>query len=463
MRLLGLSLVLVLVATLAGCGDKAMKPVSSPSAKSVSPARGHDKTAAAPADDLTFTKIEDAAVPGPADPIGGSGGPKGTPKSAAPEAKPATVAAMAGTDRPRARMKRPPQSGLLTAGSFDDNLNPDYFLKFAGKMGQLPGLADLPARFTGRRLVVLVKGADGAPVGNAPVRLGDHPGVELTTRTDGRAVFLSSFDGLADGELPLSVTPPGGGAAIRQAVPQGVTRWEITLPSTRTALPKNLDLALVIDTTGSMGDELEFIKTEIKGIVGSVRDKFPNVNQRYGLVLYRDDGDEYVVRTFPFTASIEDFKNNLSPQRAAGGGDEPEAMHRGLEEAVQLTWRDSDTARVLFVLTDAPPHAQFMGRTMNALNTLRKRGVAVYPVACSGTSDAAEFVLRACGLLTGSEYLFLTDDSGVGNPHAEPHIPFYHVQKLDRLMVRMIAAELSGRRITPEKDEIIRTVGKPIN
>src|SRR5262249_10220563 len=145
----------------------------------------------------------------------------------------------------------------------------------------------------------------------------------------------------------------------------------------------------------------------------------------YGLVLYRDEGDEYVTRPFPFTASLDDFKTNLSAQRATGGGDEPEALHRGLEEAVQLSWRDADTARVLFLLTDAPPHAQFAGLTTTALNALRKRGVAVYPVACSGTSDPAEFVLRACALLTGSEYLFLTDDSGVGNPHGEPHIPFY--------------------------------------
>jgi hypothetical protein len=104
-----------------------------------------------------------------------------------------------------------------------------------------------------------------------------------------------------------------------------------------------------------------------------------------------------------------------------------------------------------------------MGRTMNAVNGLRKQGVAVYPVACSGYKDEAEFVLRSCALLTGAEFLFLTDDSGVGNAHAEPHIHFYHVQKLDKLMGRMIAGELSGKRIPPERADVLRTVGKPIN
>ncbi len=84
--------------------------------------------------------------------------------------------------------------------------------------------------------------------------------------------------------------------------------------------------------------------------------------------------------------------------------------------------------------------------------------MAIYPVAASGVAEACELVMRTAALLTGAEYLFLTDDSGVGNPHAEPHIPHYQVQRLDRLMIRMIASELAGKRISAEPDEIIRTV-----
>jgi hypothetical protein len=116
---------------------------------------------------------------------------------------------------------------------------------------------------------------------------------------------------------------------------------------------------------------------------------------------------------------------------------------------------------VLFLVADAPPHAEFAERTLVAANTLRKQGIAMYPVAASGTNDAAEFIFRTCALLSGSQYIFLTDDSGVGNPHAEPHFPFYNVERLDGLMVRMIASELSGRRLEPMPAEIIRTVGKP--
>ena len=230
-----------------------------------------------------------------------------------------------------------------------------------------------------------------------------------------------------------------------ETIAAGVNRWEITMPGVQAALPRNLDLAIVLDTTGSMGDELEYLKTEIRGIADAVARKYPEVRQRFSLVLYRDEGDEYVVRRLDFTESINEFHKRLSAQSAGGGGDYPEAVHKGLEEALQLRWGEADTARVLFLVGDAPPHAQHMGRTLTAVDNLRKKGIAIYPVACSGYDPACELVMRTCALLTGSQFLFLTDDSGVGSAHAEPSIPYYQVERLDRLMIRMISSELSGQ------------------
>jgi hypothetical protein len=381
-----------------------------------------------------------------------------------PPPVPATTVAMAGTDRSTrfSGGDRLPQSGTLTSGSFDDNLEPEYYRQFARRMGQHSEVGNLPAKFQAHRLSLVVKDGAGRPMGNARVQVG-ATGSEWISRSDGRVVLLSGLDGLAQfGELQLTVTPPNG-PALKQTVPANVARWEVTLPGTTAELPTNLDLAIVLDTTGSMGDELRFLQSEIRSITSTVKSRFPGVDQRFGLVLYRDDGDEYVTRPFDFTASIGDFQRNLIRQSAAGGGDEPEAMHRGLEEAQQLRWRDGNTARVLFLITDAPPHAQHMQRTMAAADRLRRRGIAIYPVACSGYNDAAEFILRTCAMMTGSQFLFLTNDSGVGNAHAEPHTPFYHVQRLDRMMTRMIESELSGRRIEPDRADIIRSVGKPIN
>jgi hypothetical protein len=368
------------------------------------------------------------------------------------------------TPKPSRPKERTPQSGLLTAGSWDDLLDPGPLHTFLRKqLSQNLGLGDLPSRFTGAPLLISVKGAQGGPVGNARVRVTQprsQAALDLTTRSDGSAVLLPGWDRLGDGDLTVTVTPPGGGMPVTQTVPRTATRCEVVLPAA-TPLPRNLDLVIVLDTTGSMGDEIEYLKAEIKGIVGAVQDRFPHVHQRYALVLYRDEGDAYVTRTFDFTSSADEFRDRIAAQRAEGGGDYPEAMHKGLGEAVKLPYRAADTARVLFLIADAPPHNPDLRQTLEAGDALRKKGVAVYPVACSGYDATCEFVMRACALLTGGQFLFLTDDSGVGEAHGEPHIPYYRVQRLDQMMIRMIAGELSGRRLEAEPGEILRTVGRP--
>jgi hypothetical protein len=385
---------------------------------------------------------------------------KGTAKS---REGPGPEALVASAKKPMAAAARPapePQSGTLTAGSFDDNLFPGPLRSFASRLGQTDAVRGLPGRLFGRRLVVTARGQDGQPLGNARVRVRGNQGaaVELISRSDGRVVFLSSWEGV-EGDLTVRVTPPDGSAAITRTVDADAGQCSVALPQAAAALPKNLDLVLVLDTTGSMGDELAYLKAEFRNIARTIAANFPHVNQRYSLIVYRDRGDEYVVRRFEFTPSVAEFCTRLGAQQAVGGGDYPEAMHRGLEEAVTLPWRTADTARVLFLVADAPPHAHEIAPAMTAVDALRKKGVAIYPLACSGYDDTTELVMRTSALLTGSQFLFLTDDSGVGEAHGEPHIPFYHVQRQNRLMVRMISGELLGRRLEPARDEIVRTVG----
>jgi hypothetical protein len=379
---------------------------------------------------------------------------------------------MVASARPGAEKKPPatqldlPDGGLLTAGSFDDNLFPGPFRKFLKQIGRDQSAQDLPARFLGHRLVITVKNADGRPVGNARVQVRSEDGgptVTLRTRTDGRAVFLSSWDEVpADGDYLVTVTPPDGGAPVAQKVVRETTACVVRLPGAGAPLPHRLDLVLVLDTTSSMGDELEYLKTELKSIVNAVARQFPNVKQRYGLVVYRDEGDEYVSRAFPFTESLTQFRGTLAAQRAAGGGDYPEAMQQALEDADRLGWDEGNAARIVFLVADAPPHREHVLRALKAADALRKKGVAIYPVAASGYDAACEFVMRSAALLTGGQFLFLTDDSGVGDKHGEPHIPFYRVERLNRLMVRLIASELSGRRIEPDPAQVVRTVGSPV-
>jgi hypothetical protein len=223
-----------------------------------------------------------------------------------------------------------------------------------------------------------------------------------------------------------------------------------------------LDIALVIDTTGSMGDEIQYLKVEFMTIASTIAASHPNSEQRWSLVVYRDFDDDYVVRSFDFESTLTTFRNNLGAQSAQGGGDFPEAPDRALSALTELGWRDDDaTARLAFWVADAPNHPDRAESMATAIRDVASLGIHVYPVASSGIDELTELTMRSTAELTGGRYLFLTDDSGVGGAHKEPTLPCYFVTKLDAAIVRMVDIELSGKYREPSPEEIIRTGGNP--
>jgi Mg-chelatase subunit ChlD len=366
------------------------------------------------------------------------------------------------------------QPGTLTAGCFDDNLNLEVYRDFISEVLQADVAAELPNLPLGQRILIHVQDEYGDPVGDARVVITaagqdpQQPGAVLlmdrTTRTDGRLLFLTGLDDpTRSTTYGLIVYPPDGSDPVQEVRDLKNLEWDVTLAGTVGSRPARLDLAFVVDTTGSMADELAYLQSEVRAIVQAVADLSPRVRLRYALIVYRDEGDvPYVVRKLDFTGSVEKFLGSLAAQEAGGGGDPPEAMHLALEEAAELSWAARQTARVLFLIADAPPHSEFARRTYNAFQTLRAKTIAIYPVAASGVETRLEFFMRTAAFLTLGQYLFLTDDSGLGDPHAQPHLPCYHVQPLDRLMIQMIRTELSGTRLEPDPADILVTVGNPV-
>lgn len=392
------------------------------------------------------------AAPSPAKDVGGSAlRPEAEKLADMDEAEGGAEAKIA---RERDRFERNIQSGTLTAGSFDDNLNPWVYDKFVDQARSHPDLASLAGAFAGQRTVLRVQDGHGRPLGDAEVEI---DGKRMKTRSDGRVVWVSGWDSGPQGRGKAKVRH--GNASTTISINNQIEQL-VTLKDAQGTLPSKLDIALVIDATGSMGDELEYLKVEIRDIAEAIHHHFPGVDQRFALVVYRDNGDAYTTRVFDFTSNLDAFQRDLGAQSANGGGDYPEAMDAAMEAAERLSWSKGDAARVTFLVADAPPHANKFDDTLDAVDGLRERGVAVYPVASSGVAGEAEFVMRSAALLTGAQYLFLTDDSGVGNPHAEPHIPCYTVEQLAPLMVRAVTSELSGRRVEPESRYTVRTVGQ---
>lgn len=365
---------------------------------------------------------------------------------------------------PYPRPQPQPQSGILTAGEHDDLLNPELYASYVNRSGDLgQEVRNLPRVDTTRVVTVKVGDRSGQPVPFADVTVtcSDGNSITMATQADGSAVFFPGLDRLSE---RITVSARKAGRTIADARPvlvanaAGSQLVGLTANQAATKATK-LDLMLVVDTTGSMGDEINYLQAELRSIIGAITARHRDLDIRIGFVFYRDIGDDYVTRTVAFDRDIGRVQGALARQDANGGGDYPEAMDQAMIRAVGQDWRP-DAVKSLLLVADAPPHDDKFARTWAAAEAARAKRIHITPVAASGVADKAEYAMRAMAAATQSRYLFLTDDSGVGNPHAPPAIDCYLVTKLDALVRRVIDSQISGRRIEPDDQEIIRSVGK---
>jgi hypothetical protein len=202
-----------------------------------------------------------------------------------------------------------------------------------------------------------------------------------------------------------------------------------------------VNIAFMVDATGSMGDELRYLQAELYDVIERTKSAMPEIDLSMGSVFYRDQGDEYVVKNFDFTSHIPDLISFIQKQNADGGGDFPEAVVEAFEASIeQLSWDQDAKTKLLFVLLDAPPHhnkenvAKLQKLTLKAA----ENGIRIIPIAGSGIDKSTEFLMRAIALETNGTYLFLTDHSGIGNPHLEPSTESYKVEMFNDLLLRII-------------------------
>ena len=127
----------------------------------------------------------------------------------------------------------------------------------------------------------------------------------------------------------------------------------VTLEETRAW--SGLDLCFMIDTTGSMGDELRYLQSEVADVIERVTTELSETDIALAFVFYRDEGDEYKVKSSDFTSDIAAQQRVLASESASGGGDTPEAVHEALQEVLGLSWREG-TRKILIPVLDAPPH-----------------------------------------------------------------------------------------------------------
>lgn len=329
-----------------------------------------------------------------------------------------------------------PEIGVLTAGEWRDHDNWGFFSNLVDtgtisfpSFGLEPThrvTVDIPGTANVR---VTLLDADGAPVWEA---LTDKNGRAYLFETNGRtgvSVRAVRADGAeASAELPAVGDNEQGAAPLcsDRAVTIELAGDPVVYTSTQ--------IMFIVDTTGSMGDEMLYLQSDFASIAEEVGDE----GTQYAALFYKDDGDDYVTRGQSFTSDVGAIQSQLGAEYASGGGDEPEAVAQAFTEAfVSENWQE-DAVKIAFLIYDAPPHAGTDAELTAAVEAAAAKGIHIVPIVSSNGSRETELFGRAAAIMTNGSYVFLTDDSGVGGSHLAPIIGDYEVEKLHDIVVRII-------------------------
>lgn len=338
----------------------------------------------------------------------------------------------------------PSGTAPLHAGNIDDNADFEGYLAYLARVAK----SGVPFRAldpTGR-VVISIRDADGRPVPGAKVVVasGDRVVASQRTTADGTTRFHPRAVDAGDGPFTVTV-----GSSSKQVGPgESVT---LTAESAATVAGVPLDIAFAIDVTGSMGDELERLKTSVGSVVDRIEALPGSPEVRLAMTVYRDEGDSFVTATHDFTSDVAEFRTALSGLEAGGGGDTPEALDEAIGEVLtKPSWRPAGEAtQLVFVIGDAGGHRdrQVARPYTESMQDAANRGIKIIPIAASSTDDQAEVAFRQMAQFTGARFVFLAYGAGGAATGSSTDINAtdYEELSLDDLIVRLVADELAAR------------------
>lgn len=329
---------------------------------------------------------------------------------------------------------------VLTAAEWNDNGSWPFFMNLVNSHTiSFPTFGLDPTH----RVKATIVDAAGNPVRGEGVVLVSGSGDELWHATSGKdgAAYLFYREGQDPSKVVAGGVEQYVGIAVvdaegQQDEPMIEPADDVTIEvGTASATPDGLQVMFIVDTTGSMSDEIAYLQKDFASIAGDVGAS----GIEYSVNFYRDEGDAYVTKCNGFTSDVAQVQALLNAEYAEGGGDAPEAVADILAATItdNGAWRDG-ASKIAFLIFDAPPHDGTDAVLDAAVRSAAERGIRLVPVVASNADRETELFGRALAIMTGATYVFLTDDSGVGESHLEPIVGDYTVELLHDVIVRLI-------------------------
>ena len=343
----------------------------------------------------------------------------------------------------------PPKQSGLRAGYADDNRQFNYFLGFLNKF---KNKNVYPMDVT-ERIILELQDAAGKSLPNARVeiRSGNKRLTVGKTYADGSFSFYPSLYKKVGQSFQARITY-NQKKRLYKIKRKGKRRINLKWEAPR-ALGQTVpvDIVFIFDTTGSMGEEIARLKQALEVIHMNIAAAAPRAEIRFGMVLYRDRGEDYVTRTIPLTSDRKHFQRELNRVQVAGGGDRPEDLQSALKTALKTMEWNRRGIRMGYVITDAPPHMDYGQQYtyLHAAREARRLGVKLFTVGTGGLEVRGEYVLRQIAHFTQAKYIFLTygekgESSGGRQGSVSHHTGAnFTTDKLETVIIRFAKEEMS--------------------
>lgn len=183
---------------------------------------------------------------------------------------------------------------------------------------------------------------------------------------------------------------------------------------------RGLDVVLVLDATDSMSPYIDQAKKRLHEVLNVVTGLVPNA--RYGIVAYKDYGDEYgpdATQSLALTEDANLIRRGIDDITSGGGADIPEPIHEALRAATdqkRLDW-NRRRKRVIILVGDSPCHTSGRKEAFALAVGFAKDGGTVNVIDVGGAGeqgarrDHVQPDLKRIAEEGGGEAFLLKDDT----------------------------------------------------
>lgn len=386
-----------------------------------------------------------------------SGGDEAKPSTGNPD----TADVVAGSGDSVLATSVPNVASQLNAGEIDDNATWSDYQQYRDSYLIRNSRQVHDVDVSERQTITVTDGQDLPILGARVMVYGSQELIaEYQTDSAGQAQFFPKAWAAADNEQSLRVVVQYEQSASEFYLSPGrSSAWHVVLDEQPSGGSIPLDVVFLLDATGSMRDEIEQLQDNILAISFEIDNLPADTDVRYGLVTYRDRGDEYVTRQYDFVSDVQAFQEKLNEVEAKGGGDNPESLNEALHVAVQeMGWRDEGTIKLVFLVADAPPHLDYANDYDYVYEMIAAswNGIKVHPIASSGLPENGEFIFRQIAQYTQGHFIFLTYENGNSGAAGSSRTDLeagdsnFTVEQLDDLVLQLILSEIEALDVPVE-------------